>query len=142
MAQAKQGDRVKVHYTGRLRNGEQFDSSEGREPLSFVVGEGTVIPGFENAIVGMNPGDKKTIEIPAEEAYGPYREEMVAVVDRKACMQEITPVVGMDLELCLADNQRVRVRVKAFDDVGVTLDANHFLAGQDLIFDLELVSIG
>jgi peptidylprolyl isomerase len=141
MTQAKPGDKVKVHYTGKLADGTQFDSSENQEPLEFTLGAGEVIPGFEEAVVGMNPGDTKTATIPADDAYGDYDEELVLEVDRDQFPPEITPEIGQRLQLHQADGEVVGAVVTAFDDETVTLDANHPLAGQDLTFEIELVEI-
>lgn len=141
MSQAENGNTVKVHYTGKLKDGEVFDTSEGRNPLEFKLGEGNVIPGFEEAVLGMNLGEKKTVEIEPEKAYGPHREEMVIHVpkDRMPPGAEIQP--GMVLQMVGRDNSSVDVAVIAVGDETVTLDANHVLAGKDLIFDIELVEI-
>lgn len=150
MAQAKSGDKVKVHYTGKLEGGEVFDSSECHEsdcgcetgPLEFVIGEGQVIPGFEQAIIGMNPGDTKTVVIPVDEAYGERMDEMVAVVERSEIPPDLTLEVGNQLEVTQEDGQAFPVLITEVTDTTVTLDANHPLAGKTLIFDLNLVEIG
>lgn len=141
MAQAKQGDTVNVHYTGKLDNGTVFDSSVNREPLEFTIGEGRVIPGFEEAVVEMNPGDSKTVKIPANEAYGPRRDEMIVVVDRSQFPPDLNPEVGEQLEMRQADGQSFIVTVTDINDSNVTLDANHPLAGEDLTFDIQLMDI-
>ncbi|UFS71780.1 peptidylprolyl isomerase [Geomonas sp. RF6] len=149
MAQAKQGDRVKVDYTGKLDDGSVFDSSicedddcsGGHGPLEFTVGEGEVIPGFEAAIVGMSPGETKTIHIPVDEAYGERIEEMVAEVPRGDLPPEMNPEVGQQLEVTQADGQVFQVMVTEVTDETITIDANHPLAGQALNFDLKLVEI-
>jgi peptidylprolyl isomerase len=141
MAQVKQGDTVKVHYTGKLEDGTVFDSSQDREPLQFTVGQGQIIPGFEEPIVGMNPGEAKTITAPAEKAYGPRRDEMVVVVDRDQFPPDIEPEVGERLQLRQPDGTSVVVTIADVSDAEVTLDANHPLAGKDLIFDVEVVEI-
>jgi len=150
MAQAKQGDRVKVHYTGKLTDGEVFDSSEcaddgcgcGTGPLEFTIGTGEVIPGFEEAVVGMGPGEEKTVTIPVDKAYGPRMEEMVAVVGRSELPADLDPVVGQQLEVTQQDGHSFPVLITEVTDTTVTLDANHPLAGRDLIFQLRLVEIG
>ena len=150
MAQAKMGDKVTVHYTGRLEGGEVFDSSECHDdacscesgPLEFVIGEGQVIPGFEKAIIGMSPGDEKTVTIPVAEAYGERVEEMVAEVPRSDIPADLTLEVGLSLEVTQEDGHAFPVLITDVTDTTVTLDANHPLAGKDLIFDLKLVSIG
>lgn len=141
MAQAKTGDTVKVHYTGKLDAGQVFDSSANRDPLKFTLGEGQVIPGFEEPIVGMNPGDSKTVNIPAERAYGPHRDEMVVVVGREHFPEDIKPEIGDQLQMRHASGQPVVVTVTEIDGESVTLDANHPLAGKDLTFDIDLVEI-
>lgn len=141
MAEAKKGDNVKVHYTGKLDDGTVFDSSQGKEPLEFQVGSGNVIPGFENAVVGMSEGETRTTRIPADEAYGPYQEENVITVSRDEFPPELDPQVGEQLQVKQGDGQSYVVRVKQVSDNDVTLDANHPLAGQALTFDIELVQI-
>lgn len=138
---ASSGDTVRVHYTGTLTDGTRFDSSEGREPLEFTLGQGQVIPGFDAGVKGMEPGDTKTIQIPAEEAYGPRREEMVLQVSPDQFPEEMSPAVGQQLQLQQPDGQAVVVRVAEVSDEGVTLDANHPLAGEDLNFELTLDEI-
>ena len=150
MAQAKQGDKVKVHYTGRLEDGSVFDSSEceddacgcGDGPMEFTIGEGNLIPGFEQGVIGMGVGDKKTVTIPAEQAYGLRMEQLVAVVERKEIPEHIKVEVGSQLEVSQEDGQTFPVLITEVTDTHVTLDANHPLAGRNLIFDLRLVEIG
>lgn len=141
MAQAREGDIVNVHYTGRLEDGTVFDFSEGREPLEFTLGEGMVIPGFEEAVVEMNPGDSKTVDIPSDEAYGPHRDEMVMVVDKDEFPEDLNPQVEDVLQVQDPDGEAFMVRVTAVDDETITLDANHPLAGKNLIFDIRLEAI-
>ncbi|MEZ0483741.1 FKBP-type peptidyl-prolyl cis-trans isomerase [Fibrella aquatica] len=142
MAQAQAGDTVQVHYTGTLTDGTLFDSSQGRSPLEFTLGSGQVIKGFDDGITGMAVGDHKTINIPHEEAYGPANETMVFTLNRSDIPDEIPLEVGMTLNMHEDGNpQPVPVIVRALSDDSVTLDANHPLAGQDLTFELELVSI-
>ena len=147
MAIVKQGDKVAVHYTGRLADGSIFDSSISSEPdcesqpLEFTVGEGMVIPGFEAAVIGMSPGEEKTVTIPVAEAYGPRVEELVAVIDRSDIPAGIDPQVGQQLEVTQQDGQVFSVLVTDVSTDTVTLDANHPLAGRDLIFELRLVEI-
>ena len=149
MAQAKTGDKVTVHYTGRLDDGEVFDSSECQEsecgcetgPLEFVIGEGNVIPGFEQAIVGMSPGESKTVVIPVDQAYGERIDEMVAVVDRKDIPADLDLEIGNQLEVTQEDGSAFPVIITEVTETTVTLDANHPLAGRELTFDLRLVSI-
>ena len=142
MSQAKQGDSVKIHYTGRLDDGTVFDSSKGREPLEFKLGEGQVIPGFEVAVLGMATGDTKTARIEAEDAYGPHREEMVLKVEKGQFPEDIEPQIGQQLQLGQPGGEVVRVVVTEVSEADVTLDANHPLAGKALSFDIELVEIG
>lgn len=138
---AKHGDTVKVHYTGKLDDGTVFDSSTGRDPLEFTIGEGLVIPGFERAVIGMSPGDSRTELISNEQAYGPHLEEMVVVVDRQQMPAEIEPSVGQQLEVQQPSGQVIPVVITDLSDEAVTLDANHPLAGEDLTFDIQLVEI-
>jgi len=141
MAQAKYGDTVKVHYTGKLEDGTVFDSSLDRDPLEFTIGEGHLIPGFQQAVIGMNPGESKTATIPAEEAYGPHREEMVVVVEREQFPTHLNPEVGQQLEIRQADDRTIVVMITDVNETSVTLDANHPLAGKDLTFEIQLVEI-
>jgi len=139
--QAKNGDNVKVHYTGKLVNGEQFDSSAGREPLEFTVGAGQMIKGFDLAIPGMIVGDKKTINIAPEDAYGSRSEEAIIEFPKENIPAEMVLEPGMPLTLSNQQGQPVPVIVVEVKDDIIILDANHFLAGQELIFDIELVEI-
>lgn len=141
MAQAKKGDTVSVHYTGKLSDGSVFDSSQERDPIEFEIGAGQVIPGFENEVAGMEPGDSKTIEIAADEAYGSYRDDMVVVVNRSQFPEEVTPEVGQMYEIPQPNQQVITAQITNIEGADVTLDANHPLAGKDLTFDLELVEI-
>lgn len=141
MATAKSGDKVNVHYTGSLDDGTVFDSSRERDPLTFEVGAGQVIAGFNNAVDGMNVGDKLTVTIPAAEAYGDYRMDFVINVKPADIPPEITPEVGMELQLHQEDGGSVPVKVTAVAEDQVTMDANHPLAGKDLTFEIELVGI-
>jgi FKBP-type peptidyl-prolyl cis-trans isomerase 2 len=142
MAEVKNGDVVKVHYTGKLTNGEQFDSSTGREPLEFTVGAGQMIPGFDAALPGMNVGDKKTITIPAKEAYGEANEEAIIEFPKENVPAEMKLEPGQSLTLSNQEGQPFPVVVKEIKDDVIILDANHFLAGKDLVFDIELVEVG
>lgn len=142
MSQAKSGDTVAVHYTGKLDDGTVFDSSADRDPLQFSIGEGHVIPGFEDAVIGMTPGDSVTKTIPSEQAYGPYRDEMVMVVEREQIPSEIPLDVGQQLHLQgPAGQPPLPVLVTDVSDNQVTLDANHPLAGENLTFDIQLLEI-
>ena len=135
------GDTVKVHYTGRLGNGTIFDSSVEREPLQFTLGQGQVIRGFEQAVLGMTVGESKTVVIPADEAYGPYRDELVIVEDRSNLPPGWEPDIGDQLPPTLPDGRVVWVTVIEITESTITIDANHHLAGKDLVFDIELVEI-
>ena len=141
MAQAKQGDLVKVRYTGMLDDGSTFDSSDGREPLQFVIGEGMLIPAFEEAIVGMLPGDSRSVHIPADEAYGPFMDELILEVDKNQIPPYLNPEEGMQLQITQDDGSSTVVKVVKLTDEKVFLDANHPLAGRDLNFSIELVDI-
>lgn len=141
MSTAKTGDTVKVHYTGKLTNGEQFDSSEGREPLEFTVGAGQMIKGFDVAVPGMNVGDKKTINIPASEGYGERSEDAIINFPIENVPADVKLEPGMTLTLSNQYGQPFPVVVVELRPDVVVLDANHFLAGQELIFDIELVEI-
>ena len=141
MGQAKPGDTVKVHYTGKLDDGTVFDTSAEREPLEFTVGEGQVIPGFESAVVGMNTGDTKTTKIPSDEAYGPHRTEMVITVERTMFPEDMDPQVDQQVQIRQSNGQAFVATITDVSEQDVTLDANHPLAGQDLTFDIQLVEI-
>jgi len=142
MPQAKEGDTVKVHYTGRLADdGTEFDSSTGRDPLEFAVGARTLIPGFEEAVVGMAPGESKKVEISSEEAYGPHHEEAVQTVQRAEIPEQIDLAVGNVLQATAPNGQQLALTVVELTEETVTLDANHPLAGKDLEFEIELVEI-
>ena len=140
MAEAQQGDTVRIHYTGTLRDGSVFDSSRDREPLEFTLGSGQVIPGFDSAVTGMRVGDAQTVTIPAGEAYGPRRDELVLNVPRGEFPAHVQPEVGQQLQLS-SGSERLVVTVREVSDSAVILDGNHPLAGEDLTFALELVSI-
>lgn len=140
--QAKKGDAVQVHYTGKLEDGSVFDSSANREPLGFTIGGGQMIQGFDAAVYGMAVGDKKTVTIPAAEAYGEKREDMMIDVPIEQVPADIKPEIGMQLTLQGGNGQPMPVIVINIDEEKITLDANHQLAGKDLIFDIELVKIG
>jgi peptidylprolyl isomerase len=140
MRQAKHGDTVRVHYRGELQDGSVFDASDG-EPLQFTIGGGQVMPGFEEAVLGMNPGDSKTTELPAEKAFGLYQEDMVAVLDKSQFVGDVEPTVGERLQIPQPDGPPVDVTVTEVTESEVTVDANHPLAGEDLTFDIELIDI-
>lgn len=141
MEQVKNGDTIKIHYKGRLDDGTVFDSSEGRTPLEFTVGSGMVIPGFDAGVQDMGIGDKKTIHIPAVEAYGPKQEHLVMEFPRDQFPPDLVPEEGMQLSMSDNQGQVIPVVITEVKDDTVMLDANHQLAGKDLIFDLELVEI-
>lgn len=141
MSKAESDSTVKVHYTGKLSDGEVFDSSVDREPLEFSLGQKQVIPGFENAVLGMEQGEKKTITIPSGEAYGPHRSDLVVDVQKNQVPPDITPEPGLQLQLRQQDGTIINVTVTGVTDTSVTLDANHPLAGKDLTFEIELVDI-
>ena len=141
MSTVKNGDVVKVHYTGKLVNGEQFDSSADREPLEFTVGAGQMIKGFDDAMPGMNLGEKKTINIAPEDGYGPRNEEAIIEFPKENIPAEMVIEPGMPLTLSDQAGNPVPVIVVEVKDDIIILDANHFLAGQELIFDIELVEI-
>lgn len=139
--QAKEGDKVKVHYHGRLRTGETFDSSEGRDPLEFTVGAGQMIRGFDEGVKGMQVGEKKTVEIAADEAYGQRDAGNLIEFPKDQFPDGMNPEAGMQLMLSNAEGQQFPVVVAEVKDDSVVLDANHPLAGQDLIFDIEMMDI-
>ncbi len=141
MNQAKNGDTVQVHYTGRLSDGTVFDSSRGRQPIEFTIGESNIIPGFEQAIIGMQPGESKTERIASEEAYGPRRDDMIIEVDRSRLPTDVDPKVGEPLQIRSPDGRTAPAIIHEVNEGSVKIDANHPLAGQDLIFDIELVEI-
>lgn len=141
MQAVKNGDTVRVHYHGRLTNGTTFDSSEGRDPLEFTVGTGAVIKGFDNGVVNMTVGEKRTLNIPVEEAYGPKNDELIMEFPKANIPADLNPQVGMDLQMSNPQGQVFPVKVAAISNEFITLDANHPLAGEALIFDIELVEI-
>jgi peptidylprolyl isomerase len=141
MQKAKQGDKVKVHYTGKLLDGEQFDSSKGREPLEFTVGAGQMIKGFDDAIPGMIVGDKKTINIAPENAYGEKNKDAIIEFPKENIPADMKLEPGMQLQLRDQDGRPIPVTVVEIKDDIIVLDANHMLAGKELIFDIELVEI-
>lgn len=141
MTQAKYGDKVTVHYTGKLTDGTVFDSSNGSTPLEFRIGEGQIIPGFEKAVLGMSAGESKTTHLKIDDAYGPHRPEMVVEVSRSQMPSEIEPEIGQQLQIQQPDGGVIPVVITEVNDTTITLDANHPLAGEELIFDIELVAI-
>jgi peptidylprolyl isomerase len=141
MNSAKSGDTVRIHYTGKLSDGTQFDSSAGRDPLEFDLGSGQVIAGFDQAVDGMHVGDSKTVTIPAEQAYGRRHAQLVQAVPRKVLPAEIDPEVGMRLQSRSPDGKTMHLVITDIADHTITVDGNHPLAGEELTFDIELVAI-
>jgi peptidylprolyl isomerase len=139
--QAKTGDTVQINYTGKLSDGTVFDTSVGGSPLEFKLGAATVIPGFEKAVLGMKVGEKKTVTIPVNEAYGPPQDDMIMEIPRDQLSKELVPVVGQHLQSTNKDGTTIVVKVIKVTDTTITVDANHPLAGKDLTFELELVKI-
>jgi peptidylprolyl isomerase len=140
MTAAKAGDTVSVHYTGRLENGTVFDSSSGRDPLQFRLGTGEVIAGFDEAVLGMTRGEERSVTIPADQAYGQHRDELLMVVSRSELPAEIQAEIGQQLQLS-QDGESFVVTITDVTEEDVVLDGNHPLAGEDLTFDLQLVDI-
>lgn len=141
MSQVKKDDKIKVHYTGTLTSGEVFDSSVGREPLEFQVGAGMMIPGFDNGVVGMSLNEKKTIEIPAAEAYGEKIDGLIQEVPMDQLPEEIKPEVGMPLMAQLPDGRQQQLVITEVNEDLIVVDGNHPLAGKDLVFEVEVVEI-
>ncbi len=142
MTAAKSGDHVTVHYKGTLKDGTVFDTSENREPLSFQLGQGNMIKGFEQAVEGMSVGETRTAEMSVDEAYGPVREDMIVVLERSDIPTDIQPEVGQQLALQHPEGHSIPVTVTEVSAEQVTLDANHPLAGKDLVFEIKLLEIG
>ncbi|HPE85512.1 MAG TPA: peptidylprolyl isomerase [Chlamydiales bacterium] len=141
MAEAEKGSTVKVHYTGKLQDGTVFDTSKNIEPIQFVVGSGEIIKGFEQAVIGMACGENKTVTIPCNEAYGPKREDLVAEVNRGELPPDLSLTIGQKLQIGDQESGVIIVSVVDMDDNTVKLDANHPLAGEDLIFEIELLEV-
>jgi len=141
MSEAKSGDTVRINYTGKLTDGTQFDSSEGREPLEFQVGSGQIISGLDREVEGMKVGDKQTVTVPAEEAYGAHDPAKVQQVPRDALPPELEPQEGMQLQAQTPQGGQVALMITAVGEQEITVDANHPLAGKDLVFDIEMVEI-
>lgn len=137
----KDGDTVRVHYTGSLGDGSVFDTSVGREPLELTIGKGEVIPGFEKAVRGLQVGETNKVTIPAKEAYGLYRDDLKLVVERSQLPENLEPVVGQQLQLRRKDGKAIRVVITEVSEKTVTIDANHPLAGKDLTFEIQLVEV-
>jgi len=141
MAQAKQGDTVKINYTGKLEDETVFDSSINREPLQFTVGEGKIIPGVEQAVIGMNPGESKTVKVTSDQAYGPHRPELVEEIEREQFPDYLKLEAGKMLQIRQPDGQTLQVKINDVTESKVTLDTNHPLAGKELTFDIQLLEI-
>ncbi len=141
MSKAKKGDAVKVHYTGKLEDGSIFDTSYDREPLEFTIGAGQLIEGFDDAVTGMEEGEKKTVTIPPEKAYGPYREDMIIEVGKDTLPEDLKPELNQQLYMEDAHGQTFMVKVVEIGEDSIKLDANHPLAGKDLVFEIELIKI-
>ena len=141
MAEAKKGDKVTVHYTGTLTDESEFDSTREADPLEFTIGDGQLIKGFDDAVTGMTVGESKTVTIAADEAYGSTNEEMVFDIERSQFAEDVTPELGQRFQLDTPDGQQIVVTITAIEGDKITLDANHPLAGQDLTFELELMTI-
>lgn len=141
MTQVQDGDTVVVHYTGKLGDGTVFNTTINRDPLQFMMGESQVIPLFEQATLGMGAGDSKTIEISADEAYGPHYEELMLTVGLEVFSENMQPGVGQQFEVCQPDSQSIVAMVTDVTESSVTMDANHPLAGKDLIFDIQLSEV-
>jgi len=142
MSQAKSGDTVKIHYTGTLEDGTEFDSSSGREPLEFTLGSGQVITGFDKAVEGMAVGDSKSVNIPPEDAYGPRHDQMIQDVPKSALPDNLEPTEGMALQARGQDGRVISLTVTSVGEESITVDGNHPLAGKSLNFDIRLVAIG
>ena len=141
MDTVERGDTVKVHYTGRLVNGMVFDCTTGSSPLIFIIGEGELIPGFEEAVMGMKIGESKKVKVPADKAYGPYHKDLAMVVDHDQLPEDFEPEVGERLEMPHEMGYPIVYTVTEVSESTVTLDANHILAGKDLIFEIQLMEI-
>lgn len=141
MSQVKQNDKVRVHYTGKLADGQIFDSSLEREPIEFTMGQGQLIPGFENGLLEMKVNEKKTVTIPSEEAYGEPRQELIQEVEKSQLPEEIKPEEGMGLVSKSPDGQEMNLIVREVKEDTIVVDGNHPLAGKDLTFDLEVIEI-
>ena len=141
MSKVKAKDTVQVHYTGKLKNGQVFDSSEGKDPLTVTLGEGNFIPGFEKGLLDMEVNEKKTVTIPKEEAYGEVQKELFQAIKNEELPETIKPEVGMGLVARNPDGSERQLRVAEVNDDHIVIDANHPLAGQDLVFELEVVEI-
>jgi FKBP-type peptidyl-prolyl cis-trans isomerase 2 len=141
MKKAEKGQKVKVHYTGKLEDGTTFDTSVGKTPLEFTIGEGQLIPGFEKGVIGLKEGESTEINIPAEEGYGEIQEQLVGKIPKEKLPENLEPKVGMRLQSQTPDGQTFVVKVVDISEDDITIDGNHELAGKDLVFEVELVEI-
>lgn len=141
MSGVKEGDKVRIQYTGKLNDGTVFDSSEGRDPIEFTIGKGEFFAAFEQGVIGMSPGESTTIRIPIEEAYGPHKKEMVFEFDKKRAPENFDPAIGQRVQMYRADEHPVMVTVVGINETSFIMDCNHPLAGKDLTFDVTLVEI-
>jgi len=141
MKQAKSGDTVKVHYTGKLNDGTIFDSSEGKDPLQFTIGEGQLLQAFEQGVIGLAEGDKKDVQLNAQQGYGLKQDKLIGKLPLEALPEGLTPEVGMRLQMKTPEDQLVVLKVVEVSDNDITVDANHELAGEDLNFEIELMEI-
>ncbi len=141
MSEAKEGDTVRVHYTGRLDDGSEFDSSKGRDPIEFKIGDGDILKGVEDAVVGLEPGQSNSVTLPAQDAYGERRDDMIQEIERNVLPGDIEPEVGLQLQAQSPGGNPMLLTITEVQDEKITVDANHPLAGKDLTFDLELVEI-
>ena len=141
MCQAKRGDSVRVHYIGKMRDGTRFDTSRDGDPLEFTIGDGKIIPGFEEIVIGMKQGDMKTVTVPSDEAYGPLRDDRIITVDRDRMPENVTPKVGQQVHMHGQGGESIPAIITGLTKKAVTLDANHPLAGKDLTFSVELIEI-
>ena len=142
MAKAKNGDKVTVHYTGKFEDGKVFDTSLDGQPLSFELGNGHVIQGFNDAVVGMEPGESKTVTISPDKAYGDYKKELVIKVEKSKLLADADPQIGQKLSANHSGNDtKINFTIVEIEDDVLTLDANHVLSGRNLVFDIELVEV-
>ncbi len=141
MSQVKENNTIKVNYTGKLSNGQIFDTSEGKEPIEFVLGQGRLIPGFEKGLIDMKLNEKKTIEIAKDQAYGDVNDNLIQEVNKTELPQDMEPKVGMGLVSKSPDGKEINLMVVEVKDESIVIDGNHPLAGHDLIFDVEVVEI-
>jgi FKBP-type peptidyl-prolyl cis-trans isomerase 2 len=141
MIQVRENNTVKVHYVGKLSDGQVFDTSEGKEPLEFTLGQGKLIPGFEKGLIDMKLNEKKTITISKEDAYGESREDLIQEVDKSQLPEDITPEIGMGLVSKSSDGNEMNLLIVEVKEATIVIDGNHPLAGKELIFDLEVVDI-